>query len=312
LTKISLFVDWPEGRVHLITGGYVGCGFELAKILYQHNATVYIAGRSQEKGEKALADLKRQFPNSKGKLTFLKLDLADQSTIKKSAEEFMSKESRLDVLTQNAGVMVPPSGSKDKDGHELQMGTNCLGPWLFAQCLLPILKRTAASSPPGSVRVTWAASLTIAFSPTGGVAFQPDGSPKVHGKQSTNYAQSKVGNVYLASEFARLYGGDGILSVSWNPGNLRTDLLRHSGAIQKAMTDALWLFPALFGGYTELYAACSPDITAGQNGCFVMPWGRIGNLRSDMIRAQKTAAEGGTGEVRKFWEWCERECRRYM
>lgn len=138
-----------------MTGGYTGVGFELAKLLYQRNATVYVAGRSKEKGDQALSALKEQYPDSKGKLAFLQLDLADQSTIKKSAEEFMSKESRLDVLTQNAGVMVPPSGSKDAQGHDLQIGTNCVGPWLFAQSLLPILKKTAASSAPNSVRVTW-------------------------------------------------------------------------------------------------------------------------------------------------------------
>jgi retinol dehydrogenase-12 len=280
--------------------------------LYQHNATVYVAGRSQEKGENAITKLKKQFPNSKGKLTFLKLDLADRSTIKVSVEEFMSKESRLDVLTQNAGVMVPPSGSKDMDGHELQMGTNCLGPWLFAQCLLPVLKKTAASSPPGSVRVTWATSIAIAFSPTGGVVFQQDGFPTVHCLQSLNYIQSKIGNVYLASEFAARYGRNGIISVSWNPGNLSTELLRHCAAILKMMLDAFVLFPPVFGGYTELYAACSPSITASQNGCFLVPWGRIGYLRSDMIKAQKSVAEGGTGEAQKFWDWCERQCKAHM
>ena len=223
----------------------------------------------------------------------------------------MSKESRLDVLTQNAGVMVPPSGSKDKDGYELQMGTNCLGPWLFAQCLLPVLKKTAASSPPGSVRVTWATSLVLVFSPTGGVAFQQDGSPTVYSSQGKNYVQSKMGNVYLASEFAARYGRDGIISVSWNPGNLSSELQRHV-PILKIMLDVFLLFPAVFGGYTELYAACSPSITASQNGCFVIPWGRVGNLRSDMIKAQKTVAEGGTGEAQKFWDWCERQCKAHM
>ena len=280
--------------------------------MYQHNATVYVAGRSQDKGEKAVAKLKEQFPNSKGKLMFLKLDLADQSTIKSSAEEFMSKESRLDVLTQSAGVMVPPSGSKDMDGHELQMGTNCLGPWLFAQCLLPVLKKTAASSPPGSVRVTWAASIAIVSAPTGGLVFQRDGSPKLYGLQSMNYTQSKIGNVYLASEFAARYGRDGIISVCWNPGNLRTELQRHTAAILRILLNIFILFPPVFGGYTELYAACSPSITASQNGCFVVPWGRVGHLRSDMIKAQKSVAEGGTGEAQKFWDWCERQCKAHM
>ena len=299
------------GRVHLVTGGYGGCGFELAKILYQHNATVYVAGRSKEKGDKAIAELEKLFPDSKGKAAFLALDLADQSTIKKSADEFMAKESRLDVLTQNAGVMVPPAGSKDALGHDLQMGTNCLGPWLFAQCLLPVLKKTAASAPPGSVRVTWAASMAIALAPTGGVVFEK-GTVKAQSDVNVQYSVSKVGNVYLAHEFGRRYGGDGIVSVSWNPGNLKTDLTRHSSTVFKLFLNTFILYPAVYGGYTELYAACSPDISVKDNGAFVIPWGRIGYLRGDMIAAEKPKEEGGTGIAQQFWDWCEQECKQYL
>lgn len=56
------------GRVHIVTGGYAGCGEELAKILYQHNATVYIAGRSKDKAKRAIDEMKAKFPNSKGKV----------------------------------------------------------------------------------------------------------------------------------------------------------------------------------------------------------------------------------------------------
>jgi retinol dehydrogenase-12 len=284
---------------------------ELVKILYQHNATIYIAARNREKGDKAITTVKEEFPDSKAKLAFLQLDLADQSTIKKSADEFLAKESRLDVLTLNAGVMAPPSGSKDAAGHELQIGTNCLGSWLFTHYLVPILKKTAASSPPGSVRVTWPASIAIAFAPTGGVSFDQDGNVKVHGLQAVNYSQSKVGNAYLASEFGRRYGSDGIVSVSWNPGNLKSELQRHGSALEN-----LLLWPALyhpkFGAYTELYAACSPDLSTKDNGAFIIPWGRIGHLRPDMVKAEKTKEEGGTGEAQRFWEWCEKECKAYL
>ena len=66
--------------------------------------------------------MKTNFPDSKGELVFLHLDLDDLSTIKKSAEEFLSKEQKLDVLWNNAGVMVPPQGSKTKQGYEMQLG----------------------------------------------------------------------------------------------------------------------------------------------------------------------------------------------
>lgn len=110
------------GRVVIITGGYAGVGQELSRIIYQHDGTVYIAGRSAEKAEKSITDTKALFPESKGKIEFLKVDLADLETVRGAVEEFQGKESKLDVLVNNAGVMVPPVGSRSVQGHELQMG----------------------------------------------------------------------------------------------------------------------------------------------------------------------------------------------
>ena len=53
---------------------------------------------------RAIKDIKSANPESKGRLEFLELDLADLPTVKKAADEFMSRESRLDVLTNNAGI----------------------------------------------------------------------------------------------------------------------------------------------------------------------------------------------------------------
>lgn len=88
-----------SGRVCIVTGGYAGCGKELSKILYGKNATVYVAGRSEEKGKNAIEEIKKTHPSSDGRLEFLKVDLSDLNTIKGSAEEFMRREQRLDVLT---------------------------------------------------------------------------------------------------------------------------------------------------------------------------------------------------------------------
>lgn len=99
-------------QVFIVTGGYVGVGYELSKILYQRNGTVYVAGRSKEKAEKAISTLQKEVYDSSGRLEFLQLDLADLPTVPKSAADFMSRESRLDVLVNNAGVMTPPAGSK--------------------------------------------------------------------------------------------------------------------------------------------------------------------------------------------------------
>ncbi|PNS21349.1 hypothetical protein CAC42_1128 [Sphaceloma murrayae] len=294
-----------KGRVHVVTGGYAGVGLELSKILYARNATVFVAGRSPDKGSNAIAKIKSEVPSSEGSIEFLNLDLADLSTIKASAQDLMSRTDRLDVLTNNAGVMIPPQGSKTQQGYELQMGTNCLGPFLFTQLLMPLLKKTATSSSPGSVRVTWAASVATEMSPKGGVPMTEAGEPDLPNDTRRAYSISKVANIFLATETARRYGGDGVVSVAWNPGNLNSELQRHMAG-PAAMVTKLICYPPVFGAYTELYAACSEDIKLENNGAYVVPWGRIGSYRSDIAEGVKSV-EGKKGTAERFWDYCTKE-----
>jgi retinol dehydrogenase 12 len=65
------------GRVFIVTGGYAGCGKALSQILYSKNGTVYVAGRSKEKADQAIEEIKKAHPSSDGRLEFMKVDLAD-------------------------------------------------------------------------------------------------------------------------------------------------------------------------------------------------------------------------------------------
>jgi retinol dehydrogenase-12 len=243
----------------------------------------------------------------------LQIDLSDLRSIKPAAERFIAKEDRLDVLTNNAGVMFPPKGSVDAQGFELQLGTNCLGPFLFSKCLLPILKQTAQNSAPNSVRVTWASSIgTTMLSPKGGVSFEGNSVKYPLSTPEKDYGQSKAGNTLLAAEFANRYGIDGIISVSWNPGNLKTDLTRHMNSAVTSVVNAVFTYPAVYGAYTELWAACSPELTMSNNGAYIGPWGRILNTRKDVVASMKRRSEGGTGVAEKFWDWCDLETEKYL
>lgn len=157
------FARADDYKVFLITGSSSGVGEQLAKILYQHNAKVYVAVRSEEKAKKAIDGIKAAHPDSKGELVFLKLDLGDLSTIKPTADEFMAKESLLNVLWLNAGVMVPPQGSKTVQGHELQFGTNNLGHFLLVKYLRPALLKAVSVSSAASTRVVWVSSSAAEF-----------------------------------------------------------------------------------------------------------------------------------------------------
>ena len=90
-----------------MTGATSGVGEELAKILHGHNAAVYLAARSETKGRETIQRIQAACLSSHGTITFLLLDLSDLTTIKKTASEFLSLETRLDVLWLNAGVRPP-------------------------------------------------------------------------------------------------------------------------------------------------------------------------------------------------------------
>ena len=95
------------------------------------------------------------------------------------------------------------------------MATNCLGPFILNRLLEPILIRTARAEPtPDKVRVVWVSSMITTSVPPGGIQFSKEsGGPKVLKNRMQNYMQSKVGNVFLASEAAKRVGKHGIISV---------------------------------------------------------------------------------------------------
>ncbi|RBQ99138.1 hypothetical protein VDGD_20095 [Verticillium dahliae] len=103
-------------QVFIVTGGNSGVGKELVKILYQHNARVWIATRSKERTDEAIAEIKKAHPKSQGQFLFLKLVLDDLTTIKQSASQFTSQETRLDVIWNNAGVMLTSGRLQDRPG----------------------------------------------------------------------------------------------------------------------------------------------------------------------------------------------------
>ena len=190
--------------------------------------------------------------SGKGQLRALILDLADFPTIGIAVNTFLSKENRLDALVHNAGLMTPPAGSKSK--LDLEMATNCLGPFLLNRLLEPILIKTAEaeSANSGRVRIVWVASMITVSVPPGGIQFEKSGRPKVLKNAMQNYMQSKVGNVFLASETAKRLGEKGVISLvgqispshtnlhltfrqSVNPGLMKTELQRHSPKIQSVI-----------------------------------------------------------------------------
>ncbi len=121
-------------KVFIVTGGNSGVGFELAKILFSRGGNVYIAGRSATTLATAIEEIKAEVAKNAssmpGQLSSLIIDLDNLSTISPCISDFLAKESRLDVLFNNAGVIRQPPGSVTTQGHEIHTGINCLVPYL--------------------------------------------------------------------------------------------------------------------------------------------------------------------------------------
>ncbi|KAH8597150.1 short-chain dehydrogenase [Bisporella sp. PMI_857] len=290
-----------SGKVFLVTGGSGGLGTELINILYQHHAKIWVAARSPTKTQEVMEEIKKAHPLSRGQMHFLKLQLDDLTTIKASAQELLAQETRLDVLWNNAGVMVPPQGSKTTQGYELQLGINNLGHFLFTQFLTPLLATTAKIAPPNSVRVIWVSSSAADGAPHPAIDFSNMDYHKEEGIWS-KYSRSKAGNVIHSAEFARRFASTGIISLALNPGNFVTNLQQNMPKIQLAMFKLITHHPKN-GAYTELFAGLHPSITEKDNGGWVSPFGKKEEPRKDLVEPELG---------RKYWEWSEEQVKPYL
>ncbi|KAJ0115855.1 hypothetical protein J7T55_004024 [Diaporthe amygdali] len=283
-------VGTQAGKVFIITGANSGVGFELAKMLYQKNGTVYIAARSESKIKHAINTIQQEFPSSLGRLESIVVDLSDLSTVKPAAQDFLKKEDRLDVLFHNAGVMLTSNDAKSSQGHELRMATNCLGPQLLTDILAPTLIQTSRnkSVQQDSIRVVWVSSMINSGSPKGGIVWDDAlNKPKILPTGMDQYMQTKVGDVLLAHEWGERLAENGVVSVG------------------------IMFKPAKFGAYTELFAGFSSDLKVQNTGSYLIPWGRFGSIRDDIAVGIKSKEQGGTGLAKRFWEYCESEISSY-
>ncbi|CCM05434.1 uncharacterized protein FIBRA_07653 [Fibroporia radiculosa] len=278
-------------KVMIVTGGNSGIGRETVKALLSHNAKVYMASRSKVRAMQAISELKVETGKE---AVFLELDLADLRAIKTAAAEFLSKESRLHVLFNSGGVMIPPLEDLTADGYDLQFGVNVLGHFYFTQLLLPALLAVPQSCEE-KARVVTTSSLGHIFTPLNFEAFC-DGPTRVKMGRQELYQMSKYGDTVFAAELARRYRDQGIVSIAVNPGNINSDLNRNASAVQKVLSKLLF-YPTDKGALTQLYAGVAPDASK-MSGKYLIPWARLGEARLD-------ALEPKTGE--RLWKWMEEQ-----
>ncbi|WP_419249697.1 oxidoreductase [Sandaracinus amylolyticus] len=246
-----------KGRSAVVTGTG-GLGYEDALELARAGADVIIAGRSPEKGAEAVARIRAELPSAT--VRFEELDLASLESVSSFAARLKSQKSSLDLLINNAAVMVPPRRQETSDGLELQFGTNYLGHFALTAQLMPLLRKST------SARVV---TLSSVASRDGKINFA-DLQEKQSYVPMRAYGQSKLACLMFALELQRRSdaGQWGVASIAAHPGISRTQLLHNApgkwSAVGLTRTLLWFLFqPASRGALPTLYAATSPAAVGG-------------------------------------------------
>jgi NAD(P)-dependent dehydrogenase (short-subunit alcohol dehydrogenase family) len=190
------------------------------------------------------------------------------------------------------------------DGYEAQLQTNYLAHWLLTYHLTPLLLSTSAATlPPGSVRIVNVTSMGHAYAPKGGIAFS-DMNQLQGGGPWSRYGQSKLANILHARELSRLYGARGIWTAATHPGNVDTDLSRNSAYIGKLSSVGAPILRCLGVVITAAQAAATPVFAATSaelvSGAYLVPVAKVG-------KESKEAKDGELGK--KLWAWTEGEMR---
>lgn len=246
-----------RGRSAVVTGTG-GLGYEDARALAKAGCDVIIAGRNAAKGAAAVAKIRAELPFAI--IRFEQLDLASLASIKDFSKRLRSQRDSLDLLINNAGVMVPPKRQETQDGFELQFGTNYLGHFALTAGLLPLLMK--GKNP----RVVTLSSIAA----RDGVINFNDLNAQKNYRPMPVYSQSKLACLMFAFALQRRSdaNGWGITSIAAHPGISRTDLLHNAPgrlSVVGIIRSLLWFMfqPVAQGALPTLFAATSPDAKAG-------------------------------------------------
>ena len=244
-------INDQKGKIAIVTGASSGIGYETARVLANKNATVIIAVRNLEKGKIAEEKIKAHYKDAD--VTVLELDLADLKSVLNFVDNFKKQYRRLDLLINNAGVMMPPY-SKTADGFELQFGTNHLGHFALTGLLIDLIKSTPNS------RIVNVSSMGHKY---GNLNFMDLKWEKRKYNAMKSYADSKIANIYFTYELSRKLeqNGKNPIVTAAHPGWTATELQRHAGLFE--FLNNFFAQDITMGALPTLYAAVGVDVKSG-------------------------------------------------
>lgn len=308
-------------KVIIVTGGNAGLGYEsIIHLAPHHPSKIYLCARSQAKYDAAMKGITAAVPAAADFVKFLQLDLTSLSSVHSAAQTFLSENTRLDILMNNAGIMAQPPGLT-QDGYEIQFGTNHLGHFLLTKLLLPLLLSTAQQA--GTTTGTRIINLTSEghkFAPrTAGFLPSTCTTPMSEYSTWTRYGQSKLCNILFTTELARRYphSSSRLTAVSIHPGGVSTNLANSFADQHPWLTRMVWPVYQLFatrpseGALNQTWACVAP--VEGMEGEGEGKAGLMKSLRQGGYYVP-VAKEGGLSRwaadkdlAVQLWEWSEGE-----
>jgi NAD(P)-dependent dehydrogenase (short-subunit alcohol dehydrogenase family) len=274
-----------DGRIAVVTGATSGLGLHTARALARAGAEVVVAVRDVERGRQV------------GAAAVVRLDLAEQASVREAAAELLERWPRMDILVNNAGVMAVPKRTTP-DGFELQMATNHFGHFALTGLLLGAL---------GSARVV---TVSSGAHRGGKIDFGDLNSERSYHRWRV-YSQTKLANLLFMFELGRRAAAAGLdlTSVAAHPGLAKTNLQAVGPRMEGSrLREAIIVGGTRLLGQSDeqgalpsLYAATVPDLASGT---YVGPDGMFeGRGHPKIVSASRAAHDEAA--ARRLWEASE-------
>ena len=281
------------GKVIIVTGANSGIGYEAAKEFARKGAQTILACRSMDKGQVAMDKIWSEIPDAQAEI--IQLDLASLKSIYRFAEAFKARYDRLDVLLNNAGIMMVPY-DKTEDGFERQFGTNHLGHFALTGLLIDLLNDTPDS------RIV---NISSDGHRSGIMDFENLQFEDGKGYSPMDaYGRSKLANLLFTNELQRRLDavGANTIATAAHPGGSNTSLGDHIPWV-RILRPILGLLiqSAAMGALPSIRAAVDPTASGGQ---YYGPGGN-GEFRGYPVVVQSNGASHDLADAQKLWEVSE-------
>lgn len=291
--------DMPDlsGKLIIVTGGNSGLGYESVKAFAMKGAEVVLASRSVEKGEEARVEILKSAPTAE--IAVMQLDLGDLESVKHFAESFRKMHKQLDVLLNNAGIMMSPY-FQTKDGFEGQFGINHLGHFALTGYLMDMLLKTRNS------RIV---NVSSGAHKRGEMDFANLQFENGEGYSPTKaYGRSKLSNLLFTYELQRKLeaAGKDTMAIAAHPGVAMTNLARYlEGKFVYKLIYPLFKWMAqdqAQGALPQIRASVDPDAKGGE---YYGPDGR-NEMKGYPVVVPSSEASHNRQDAARLWEESEK------